>query len=136
VTQFVDTNAFVYAFLAEGPKSETAFQLLSNGTVVISVQVLNEFVRVARGKHRLPWESVSSMRRAIVERAETVAALTLSLHNRAMLLAEQHTLPIYDSLILAAALDAGCDRLISEDFQHGRRFGTLEVVNPFSGNRA
>jgi predicted nucleic acid-binding protein len=136
VTGFVDTNAFVYAFLAEGPKSEAAFDLLSIGSVVVSVQVLGEFVRVARGKHRLPWEALEAMRRAIIGRAESVASLTLPLHHRAMDLAERHTLPIYDTLILATALDAGCDRLISVDFQHGRRFGRLEIVNPFHDKQA
>ena len=36
-----------------------------------------------------------------------------------------------DSLIIAAALDAGCDRLYSEDLQGGQRIGSLAVVNPF-----
>jgi predicted nucleic acid-binding protein len=40
-------------------------------------------------------------------------------------------IPYWDALILAAAETAGCRRLLSEDFQEGRRFGTIEVVTPF-----
>lgn len=37
----------------------------------------------------------------------------------------------YDSLIVAAALEAGCRRLLSGDLQHGQRIGALRVENPF-----
>lgn len=38
---------------------------------------------------------------------------------------------LYDSLIVAAALEAGCTRLLTEDLQHGQRIETLIVENPF-----
>ncbi len=37
----------------------------------------------------------------------------------------------YDSLIVSAAIQAGCDRLYTEDLQHGQKFAGLQVVNPF-----
>jgi len=40
-------------------------------------------------------------------------------------------LPVYDALVVAAAMDAGCNNLLSEDFQHGRKFGSLTIANPF-----
>lgn len=43
----------------------------------------------------------------------------------------QGGLSFYDALIVASALEAGADRLLSEDMQAGRRFGTLEIVDPF-----
>jgi len=48
-------------------------------------------------------------------------------------LCRDHSLAFYDALIVAAAVEAGCDRLYSEDLQHGRRFGDCVVVNPFRG---
>ena len=45
--------------------------------------------------------------------------------------ARAHGVAFYDALILAAATEAGCECLYSEDFQHGRRFGDCRVVNPF-----
>lgn len=49
----------------------------------------------------------------------------------AVALKSRYQLHFYDALIVAAALQAGCDRLISEDFQHGQRFESLTVHNPF-----
>ena len=43
----------------------------------------------------------------------------------------QHHLSWYDALIVAAALDAGCKVLYTEDLEHWRRFGQLLVQNPF-----
>ena len=37
----------------------------------------------------------------------------------------------YDSLIVAAALEAGCTRLYSEDMQHGQQIQSLTIQNPF-----
>lgn len=58
----------------------------------------------------------------------TDAALVL----RAIRLAQAHGLSHWDALIVQAAIDGGCKWLYSEDLQAGRRFGTLEVVNPFA----
>ena len=46
-------------------------------------------------------------------------------------LARSHGLHFYDALIVAAAIEAGCDTLSSEDLQHSRSFGGLMIVNPF-----
>ena len=43
-------------------------------------------------------------------------------------LEEEHTLSFWDSLIVQAAIQAGADRLVSEDLQHGRRFEVLEPL--------
>ena len=50
---------------------------------------------------------------------------------RGIELLQAHSLSIWDSLMVQAALDARCDVLLSEDLQHGRRFGSLEVAKPF-----
>jgi predicted nucleic acid-binding protein len=57
--------------------------------------------------------------------------LTTAIHARAVVLARDHDLSFYDALIVAAALDAGCGVLCSEDLQHGQKFGTLRIENPF-----
>jgi predicted nucleic acid-binding protein len=36
-------------------------------------------------------------------------------------------------LVIAAAADAGCSVLLTEDMQHGRKFGGVTVQNPFLG---
>ena len=61
-----------------------------------------------------------------------VLDLTLATQQRGLALARRCQLSIYDAMIAAAALEAGCDSLFSEDFQTGQRIdGQLVVVNPF-----
>ncbi len=55
----------------------------------------------------------------------------MSLYGEALRIRERYKLNWYDSLIVAAALEAKCDVLYTEDLQHGQRFGELVVINPF-----
>jgi mRNA-degrading endonuclease toxin of MazEF toxin-antitoxin module len=55
---------------------------------------------------------------------------------RGLTLHQAHSLSVWDALIVQAGIDAGCSLLFSEDLQHGRRFGELEIVNPFIAPRA
>lgn len=50
---------------------------------------------------------------------------------RALALQDRHRFSFYDSLIVAAALEAGCRRLLTEDLQHGQRIEGLRIENPF-----
>jgi predicted nucleic acid-binding protein len=129
LTAFWDTNVIVYAFIS-GPKQQTARSKLASGGVV-SVQVLNEFANVMTKKMRRPWEEVERFLAVIRIGFPKVAPLTVETHAAAVALARDHSLAFYDALILASAIDAGCDTLYSEDFQHGRRFGDCLIVNPF-----
>ena len=129
MTAFWDTNVFVYAFIA-GPKQQIARRKLVSGGV-ISVQVLNEFANVMTRKMRQSWADVERFLSTIEVRFPTAAPLTVQTHAAALALARDHSIAFYDALIVAAAIEAGCDRLYSEDLQHGRRFGDCVVVNPF-----
>jgi predicted nucleic acid-binding protein len=129
MSAFWDTNVFVYAFIV-GPKQQIARARLTAGGV-ISVQVLNEFATVMTRKMRQPWKEVERFLSVICVRFSSPAPLTLETHAAAVVLARDHSLPFYDALILAAAIEAGCETLYSEDFQHGRRFGDCTIVNPF-----
>jgi predicted nucleic acid-binding protein len=97
----------------------------------ISVQVLNEFVNVARGKLKWPWPDIEAMLALVRRRSAQVRDISVSTHDAALALARDHGLSIYDALIVASAIEAGCDTLFTEDMQHGRKFGHLTVVNPF-----
>ena len=129
-SRFFDTNILIYAFAADDPRNARAEALLADGGV-IGVQVLNEFTNVARRKLRWQWAQIEAALAVIDELLGTARPLTAAIHARAVVLARDHDLSFYDALIVAAALDAGCDVLCSEDLQHGQRFGTLRVENPF-----
>lgn len=128
---FVDTNALLYLLSSDETKADRAEALLS-GRIVISVQVLNEFLNVARRKVGLPWPAVEQAL-IDVQRFADVRPLTLATHQQGLALAKRYQLNVYDAMIAAAALEAGCTTLASEDFSHGRRFdGRLTVRNPFA----
>ncbi|MFZ2154576.1 MAG: PIN domain-containing protein [Bradyrhizobium sp.] len=127
---FLDTNVLVYAALSDDPRRPTAERLLAAGGT-ISVQVLNEFANVARGKLNWPWFDIEAMLALVRDRCRHVSDISVATHEAAVALARDHSLSFYDALIVAAALEAGCDTLFTEDMQHGRKFGGLTIVNPF-----
>ena len=126
----VDTNILIYAFAANNPRSAQAEALLGDGSV-IDVQVLNEFTSVTRRKLGWQWEQIEAALAVVEELLGPARPLTAIIHAQAVVLARDHELSFYDALIVAAALDAGCRTLCSEDLQHGRKFGTLTIENPF-----
>ena len=129
MTAFFDTNIFVYAMTEEARGIVARSRLRGGG--VISAQVLNEFVRVSRKKLRLDWAIVEAALNEFRALVDEVRPVGVSTHEIAVSLARDDGLDIYDALIVAAAIEAGCDRLYSEDLQDGRRFGDCVVVNPF-----
>jgi predicted nucleic acid-binding protein len=129
VSAFFDTNILVYAQQADA-KGDRARVLFAGGGR-LSVQVLNEFTAVSRRKQRKDWRDIAEAIADVLTMVEPPLHLTLELHAAARALAEKDHLPFYDALIIAAALEAGCDTLFTEDLQQGRKFGSLTVVNPF-----
>ena len=56
---------------------------------------------------------------------------TRALYQRGLDLQTRYRFSFYDSLIVAAALDAGCKTLYSEDLQHGQRVEGVTITDPF-----
>ena len=129
MSAFFDTNVLVYAQQGDG-KADRARALFATGGK-LSVQVLNEFAAVSRRKQKRDWREIAEAISDVLALVDPPLALTLELHATARALAEDHQLSFYDALIVAAAIEAGCDTLFTEDMQHGRSFGGLSIVNPF-----
>jgi predicted nucleic acid-binding protein len=128
--RFFDTNILIYAFAANEPRGARAESLIAEGGV-IGVQVLNEFTHVTRRKLAWDWAQVEAAVAVIEDLFGPARPLTAGIHARAMVLARAHMLGFYDALIIAAAAEARCRLLFSEDLQHGRKFGSVTVENPF-----
>jgi predicted nucleic acid-binding protein len=130
---FADTNVLLYLLSADQTKADVA-ELLLAGRVIVSLQVLNEFAHVARRKSHMPWPQITELLALLRQRCD-VRPLTLAVHESALLLVQRHALAWYDALIVAAALDAGCDTLYSEDMQDGLRIASaLTIRNPFAAD--
>ncbi|UHD15903.1 PIN domain-containing protein [Thiocapsa bogorovii] len=129
-TDFFDTNVVLYLLSEDEIKANRAEALLAAGGT-ISVQVLNEFVSVARRKLGCDWAEVRDILETIRALCP-VQPLTIEVHDLGLRLAERYGLAIYDAMIAASALDCGCTTLWSEDFQDGQILdGRLRVRNPF-----
>ncbi len=127
---FFDTNVLLYLLSADAAKADRAEDLLASGGT-ISVQVLNEFVAVARGKLRMQWVAIVDVTGAL-RSVCTVLPLTLEMHDRGLDLARRMGTSVYDSMIMAAALASGASVLYSEDLQHGRVIADrVTICNPF-----
>lgn len=127
---FFDTNVLVYIAGNDQAKADRAEAAIARGGA-ISVQVLNELANVARRKIRMSWADTHAFLEAI-RGLLTVHPLSVEVHETALDVAERYGLSIYDALIAASALHAGCDTLWSEDLQHGMTLEQcLRIVNPF-----
>ena len=127
---FLDTNILIYWISDGSEKKRIATDLVTRGGV-ISVQVLNEFISVCRKPDRnVPWHLIN-LALAGVHQSCRVIPLTVQDQASARALSEKHHLPIYEACIVAGALTSKCKLLMTEDFQHGRQFGNLTIINPF-----
>jgi predicted nucleic acid-binding protein len=129
-TAFFDTNVLVYAFAKGDRRTEVAESLLTAGGV-ISVQNLNEFVAVALRKLVMPWADILQALDAVRVLCPAPVPLTVRTHETALQISRRSGYHIYDSLVIASALEAGCSTLYSEDMSSGQRIAGLTIRNPF-----
>lgn len=128
--EFADTNVILY-LLDDGPKADRAEAILGQGPR-ISVQVLNEALVNCRRKAGLSWDEAGAFLSGIQSLCP-VETLTAQTHQVGRALAERYQLSVYDAMIVAAALIAGCTTLWSEDMHDGLLIeDRLRIVNPFA----
>ncbi len=126
---FLDTNILIYA-QGTGTRSEVARQTILSGGV-ISVQVLNEFASVLRRKFGFEWDAIAEAIADVRTALDPVRSVGIETHTKAVSLVRSYGFGFYDALIIASALETGCDLLLSEDLQAGRRIESLTILNPF-----
>jgi predicted nucleic acid-binding protein len=140
VASLVDTNVLIYSYDARFPeKRRAATALLRQGIVEDSVRVPHqavvEFVAVA-SRPFAPGRSLLSAEEARRQAEEILSEFTILYPNEAILRtalrgAAAYRLGWFDAHLWAYADYYGLDELISEDFEHGRLYGTVRAVNPF-----
>ena len=128
---FFDTNVLLYTIGQHDARTPIAEALLSRGGLV-SVQVLNELASVAHRRLRMSWPEVTEALGAIRILCPSPLPISAEMHDAALRLAGQLGFHIYDALIVAAALEADCATLYTEDLNNGQRYGSVSVVNPFA----
>ena len=132
--RFFDTNVLVYSRDPDDAGKRALARTLIERSIeeesfVVSTQVLVEFYATSVRRRLLgPAQALDLVR---FWGGHDAVGHTPDLVTRGLELHQAHSLSVWDGLIVQAALDAHCDVLLSEDLQHGRRFGSLEVTNPF-----
>jgi predicted nucleic acid-binding protein len=134
---FLDTNIFVYTFDTKAPaKAKRAARLIrqaaDTGEGVVSYQVVQEFFNVAFRRFSRPMNVAEAEQYLItVFRPLLAVHSSPTLYVEALRVSGKYRLSWYDSIIAAAALQAQCGMLYSEDLQHGQELEGLRIENPF-----
>jgi predicted nucleic acid-binding protein len=134
---FLDSNVFLYTFERQDPRKRAIAKDvirdgIQRGDAVISHQVVQETLNVLTGKLKAaagPDEARRFLSAVLVPFWRVMPSPEL--FQRGIDVQERYGFHFYDSLIVAAALQAGCTRLLTEDLQHGQRIDSLTVENPF-----
>ncbi len=128
---FLDTNIVLYALSQDESKRQRAIELLVDGPV-ISAQVLSEASNVLARKYGLAPTEVVERISEILRYVAIVRPVDEATVRTGWEVWQRYRFAWYDSLIIAAALAAGCNILYTEDMQHGQVInGKLTLLNPF-----
>ena len=140
---FVDSNIFVYMLDIAAPAKrqrarELVYGLLGDRTGCISYQVVQEALNVLGGRSGHPPDAVTAFLEEILIPLWQINEInaTPELYRSGLQVRARYGFSFYDSLIVAAALGAGCTTLYSEDMQDGQRIEGLTIRNPFAETRA
>jgi predicted nucleic acid-binding protein len=136
VPSFVDTNILIYAEDRDAKAKhdvarDLVLELWDDRSGAVSVQVLQEFYVNVTRKLKKPLSSAKALE--IVEEylTWTVVENTGALLTSAIQLQTKAKLSFWDAMVVQAAIEAGCERLYSEDLNHGQKYGSVVIVNPF-----
>ena len=131
VNFFLDSNICLYLLSDDDAKKEISFSLLEQNPI-ISTQVINESVNVILKKYKHLTIIDATNFIAYLQQYCTIEIITEATITTALEIKNRYQLQWYDSLIVAAALQAGCSKLYSEDMQHGLLVEKmLTIINPF-----
>ena len=131
---FVDTNILIYAVDRAGEiprKRQIAREIILLPRLHLSVQVLNEFISVARNPKKLGLSRDHEARWLREWFEFRIAAITFLTFQKALELHLSYQLSHWDSLIIASARENACSIVYSEDMNHGQNYDGVQVINPF-----
>jgi predicted nucleic acid-binding protein len=128
---FFDTNTLLYLLSSDNKKADWVSNNLRHHNV-ISVQVLNEFTSASLRKIKISNSELDEFLDLFTSTFH-VRSLDIDTFETGLMVSRRYGYQHYDSMIIAAALQAGCERLYSEDMQHRQIIDKrLQIVNPFA----
>lgn len=129
---FIDTNIIIYSYSQDEPqKRHRAQECTQENESWISTQVLNETINTLKRKFFLDYRQIGTVVDELSQQHQ-LAIVSLGTIQKALEIAQRYQYSYFDSLIIASALEVGCDRLYSEDLQDGQKIDSkLTLINPF-----
>ena len=134
---FFDSNVLLYLFDDSDARKQS-----------IAESLVNEALAAASGciSFQVVQETLSALTCKFARRVDTAMAEEIlkdvltplwqvqpsaALYAQGLQLQNRYKLSFYDSLVVAAANEAGCSRLFSEDLPHQQKIGGVMIENPF-----
>lgn len=118
---FLDTNIIIYCYSQSEPdKQQIAIDCLQSGNPWVSTQVLNETINTLKRKFSLDYIQIGAAIEELKQQIQVAMASTSTIQ-LALAIAQKYQYSYFDSLIVASALEIGCDHLYSEDMQDGQK---------------
>ena len=129
---FVDTNILIYSYSETEPeKKDMSLSILERKSIIISTQVINEFIWVMNRKYAVHLAQLEVLVDRFWQKFEVAVIKKLSI-KKALSVSKNHKYSYWDGLILASALENSCSILYTEDMQDGQVIeGEVQIVNPF-----
>ena len=130
----LDTNVLLYAVDArEGRKRELAIRIIEAAARLdcpLALQAIGEFYAAATTKLKLDPKDAAARAAQLIAAFETFG---YSVHavRAALEEAPKGRFSYWDGVLLAAAAEAGCSTILSEDMADGARFGSIAIASPF-----
>ena len=130
----LDSNILVYAVDLDAPKKRAVARdiILSSAKqdAWLTVQALGEFFHAVTRKNIASHDEAQEYTTAWQSLFQITAA-DLSAYNTATAAVREHGFSFWDAMLWATARQAGCAVILSENMQHGRKVGGVEILNPF-----
>lgn len=135
VRTFLDTTILTYAFDDSEPlkqaRSQELLDTIPFDSIVLSGQVLGEFYWTSTRK--IPMPLTASEARDVVSWLSSFVIVPIDqyLARGAIDLGESAKIAYWDALIIKAAASMSCERVLTEDLNHGQVIDGVQIVNPF-----
>jgi predicted nucleic acid-binding protein len=127
----VDTNVLLYSLDLDAPAKLAVAAAILDRNPVISSQNVSEFINVLLRRWSYPKEKLGLVLREVLESCVLCPTSSAS-YIKAIELSKKYDFQIFDAIVIASALEAGCEVLLTEDLQHMQLIeNRLTIKNPF-----
>jgi len=127
----LDTNILIYNHGTDGDVKRLVSERFFKETPVISPQVISEYINVMQRFFKIEKNELIEICAQWLKKC-TIQPIVFSTIARAQYLIKRYDFQIFNGIIVASALEAGCNILYSADMQDGLLVdGALRIVNPY-----